>query len=183
MTRSVMLFLKNAGKDTENLASELKKIEASCDACLKTKRRKPRPKTALPRVDSSNQIVTIDLKFCNKKIKYKYICYLIDMFSRYTVASFINDKKPDTIVKCIMEYWIRYFGVMEGIHSDLGGEVSNDILDDVSHKLGVKSTTTASYSPHQNGLNERNHSVVDLMIVRMMASDQLYMKGRYRNYV
>ena len=45
-------------------------------------------------------------------------------------------------------------------------------MDDVAHKLGVDLTTTASYSPHQNGLNERNHAVVDLMITRMMASDK-----------
>ena len=94
------------------------------------------------------------------------------MYSRYTVAVFIQDKKADTIVRCIMQHWVCIFGVMGGIHSDIGGEMSNTCMDDVSHKLGVKLTTTASYSPHQNGLNERNHSVVDLMVTRMMASDK-----------
>ena len=42
-------------------------------------------------------------------------------------------------------------------------------MEDVASKLGVKLTTTSSYSPH---LNERNHSVVDLMITRMMCSDK-----------
>ena len=56
-----------------------------------------------------------------------------------------------------MQYWVCLFGIMEGIHSDVGGEMSNDIVDDLSHKLGVKLTTTSSYSPHQNGINECNH--------------------------
>ena len=94
------------------------------------------------------------------------------MYSRFTVTAFIPDKRADTIVQCIMQYWVCLFGVMEGIHSDIGGEMSNDIVDDVSHKLGVKLTTTASYSPHQNGINEHNHSVVDLMITLRMASDE-----------
>ena len=71
-----------------------------------------------------------------------------------------------------MQNWVCVYGLMNGIHSDIGGEMSNAIIDDVAHKLGVKLTTTSSYSPHQNGLNERNHSIVDLMIARMMAADE-----------
>ena len=59
------------------------------------------------------------------------------MYSRFTVAAFIPDKRADTIVEFIMQYWVCLFEVMEGIHSDIGGGMSNDIVDDVSHKLGV----------------------------------------------
>jgi hypothetical protein len=94
------------------------------------------------------------------------------MYSRYTAAAFIADKEPDTVLRCIMQNWICVFGVMGGIHSDIGGEFSNDMMEDVAHKLGIKCTTTASYSPHQNGLNEKNHAVVDRMIAKMMESDK-----------
>ena len=168
----LLKFLRKAGKDTKEISALLHKIEATCDACIKSKRRKPRPKTALPRVESPNQIVSIDLKVCDDRYSGKYICYLIDMYSRFTAATFIKDKKPDTIVCCIMQQWVSLFGLMGGLHSDIGGEMSNEIMEDVAHKLGIKSTTTSSYSPHQNGLNERNHAVVDLMVTRMMASDK-----------
>ena len=167
----LLKFLKKAGKNSEKLKDTLNEIERTCDSCNKSKRRKPRPKTAIPRVDRPNQIVTIDLKTRKDNADNKYICYLIDMYSRYTVASFIPDKKPDTIVQCVLQHWICLFGVMEGIHSDIGGEMSNNLMEEVAHKLDVKLTTTAAYSPHQNGLNERNHSVVDLMLTRMLASD------------
>ena len=60
---------------------------------------------------------------------------------------------------------------MKGLHSDIGGEMSNAILEDVSANLTIRPTTTAAYSPHQNGLNERNHSTVDTMMLRMKESD------------
>ena len=43
---------------------------------------------------------------------------------------------------------------MEFLHSDIGGEFSNDELRDVAANLNIKLTTTAAYSPHQNGINE-----------------------------
>ena len=93
------------------------------------------------------------------------------MHSRLTMGNFIKDKNPDSVVRCIMQTWVPVFGIMGGIHSDIGGEFSNAVLEEVASKLGVILTTTSSYSPQQNGLNERNHAVVDTMLTRMLLSD------------
>ena len=165
-------FLKNAGHDIEGVKDALTELEKSCDACNKTKKRVPRPKSSIPRAEYPNQIVTVDLKVYGEQDgKKRYICYLIDMFSRLTVGQFTSDKNPESIVKVIVQHWIPVYGVMGGLHSDIGGEMSNELLHDVASKLGIEVTTTSSYSPHQNGINERNHSVVDLMLARMMLSD------------
>ena len=37
--------------------------------------------------------------------------------------------------------------------------------------IGVKCTLTATYIPHQNGLNERNHAICDGMINKMRMED------------
>ena len=66
-TEKLLKFLKKSGKVTHEVRGQLKKIEKTCDSCNKTRRRKPRPKTAMPRVDDANQIVTIDLKVCDAK--------------------------------------------------------------------------------------------------------------------
>ena len=161
-------FLKNAGVEVDGFHQTLESIEKSCKSCQKSKKRVPRPKFSIPRADSPNKIVSIDLKHFSDR----YICYLVDMFSRLTVGKVIPDKSAEQVVNCIVELWIPHYGVMSGIHSDIGGEMSNDVLEDVASKLGVKLTTTAAYSPHQNGINERNHCVVDLMVSRMLASDQ-----------
>ena len=42
------------------------------------------------------------------------------------------------------------------MHSDIGGEMSNQELEDVASNLDIKLTTTVTYSPHQNGINEIN---------------------------
>ena len=44
-------------------------------------------------------------------------------------------------------------------------------LTEVAEYIGVKSTFTAAYSPHQNGVNERNHAVCDGMISKMRMED------------
>ena len=168
----LLKFLKNAGKDTEGLRAALVKIESTCESCKRSKRKKPRPQSAIPRVDAPDQILTVDLKEWKGKGNKRYICYLIDMFSRLTTGAFISNKLPDTIVNCILIHWISKFGIFKVLHSDIGGEISNSVMDDVASKLGVELTTTASYSPHQNGVNERNHAVVDMMVTRMLESDR-----------
>ena len=159
----LLKFLEKAGKDVTSLKAPLMKIEQSCEACTRTKRRKPLRKSAIPRVEDPNVIVSIDLKEWTFKGQKRYICYLIDLHSRLTMGNFIKDKTPDSVVRCIMQTWVPVFGIMGGIHSDIGGEFSNAVLEEVASKLGVKLTTTSSYSPQQNGLNERNHAVVDSM--------------------
>ena len=93
------------------------------------------------------------------------------MHSRLTVGAFIREKKPEEVVKVILNLWLPHYGLMKCLHSDIGGENSNDLVEDVASNLGVILTTTSAYSPHQNGVNERNHSIVDLMMTRMLESD------------
>ena len=62
---------------------------------------------------------------------------------------------------------------METIHSDRGGEFTNKELTELAEYLNVKQTATAAASPNQNGMNERNHAVVDRMMTKMMDADKL----------
>ena len=165
-------LLIKAGHDSKEVMKIVEEVAETCDSCIKTQRKVPRPKTAIPRVSRPNEIVTVDLKEFSKSNKnHRYICYLIDMHSRLAVADYISEKTPENVIDVIMRRWIPVFGVMEGLHSDIGGEMSNDKMEDVASYLNVKLTTTAANSPHQNGINERNHATVDLMITRMLDSD------------
>ena len=167
-------LIKAAGKETEQTKKSLGKIKSTCEACIKMAKTKPKPKVALPRADKFGDVVTVDLKEYDRQDKARrYICYLIDMFSRLTVAKFIPCKEPDQIVGTIMEKWIGVgYGAISTLHSDLGGENCNEIIEDVAANMDIKLTTTASYSPHQNGLNERNHATVDQMMKKMVVSTE-----------
>ena len=63
----LLKFLRKAGKETPDIKDQLLKIEKTCESCVKSKRRKPLPKSAIPRVDKPNEIVTLDLKHCDDK--------------------------------------------------------------------------------------------------------------------
>lgn len=172
-TGKVLSLINRAGRSDENTKHHLKKITESCESCQKNGKLKPRPKFSLPRAGRFNQIVTLDLKeFDKSDNERKYICYVIDMHTRLVAAKFIPNKQPCQVIQTVMEKWIGVgYGVMEAIHSDIGGEMSNKEMLDVASNLGTQLTTTASYSPHQNGVNERNHATVDVMIKKMMESD------------
>ena len=64
-------------------------------------RRKTLPKTTIPRASNFNQLVSLDLKY-NKKYSEKsppYILYIIDAFTRYKAAVFLNDKSSTTVIE------------------------------------------------------------------------------------
>jgi len=56
---------------------------------------------------------------------------------------------------------------MEGIVTDNGGEFSSEEMREVCSILDVETITTAAESPFQNGLCERNHGVIDSMLLKM----------------
>ena len=159
----LITLIKRAGKDSEVVNRNLEKIKNTCEACIKNSKSKPRPKVALPRADKFGDVVTVDLKeYDRNDPQRRHICYLIDMFSRLTVAKFLPSKEPKGIVEAIMEKWIGVgYGAIRMLHSDIGGENCNAEIEDVVANMDIKLTTTASYSPHQNGLNKRNHCTVD----------------------
>lgn len=163
-------LIRNAKKLTEEVEGFLKKVEETCQSCQKNRIMKPRPAVSLPRVSQFNQIVSIDLKQYTDGLD-KYILYMVDLFSRLTVGALIKNKKPATIGEMILEKWISVMGRMDMIHSDRGGEFCCEELVDIAEFLNVRSSFTAAHSPYQNGTNERNHAVVDRMIVKMCAHD------------
>ena len=71
----LLKLLENAGKETNNLKQPLLKIEKTCEACIRTKKRKSKPKSSIPRVDTANVIVSLDLK--EWKYKGKKTLYLL----------------------------------------------------------------------------------------------------------
>ena len=71
-----------------------------------------------------------------------------------------------------MSKWCAVMGGRpETLHADRGREFNNIDLQAVAEYLDIKTTFTAAYSPHRNGVNERNHCVVDRMMIKMRLED------------
>ena len=90
------------------------------------------------------------------------------MWSRLTISVFIDRKMPSIIIDNIMLHWVGAgFGIMESILTDNGGEFSSEETREVASILNIEVCTTAAYSPFQNGLCERIHSVTDNMLLKL----------------
>ena len=116
-------LIKNSGRLNEDVKKYLASVKKTCEACKVITNRRPRQVVALPRATRRNQIVTMDLKEYEDG---RYILYVIDMFTRFTVGVFINNKKAETVSEAVLRKWISVFGVMEMHHSDGGKEFNNN---------------------------------------------------------
>ena len=134
----------------------------NCEVCKRFKKSPNRPKVGLPTSSDFNEVVALDLKERNNN--KEYILYCICTFSRLTRGVIIKDKKPDTIVKGIIDCWVLGKGIGPGIPGkflfDNGGEFNNSQVIDLAEKYGIKMHgTTAAHSPFSNGLCEQNHEI------------------------
>ena len=166
-------LIKKAGRWNPKYVEIMEEIR-KCQVCAVESKRKSLPKTAIPRASNFNQLVTMDIKYNTKhgKNEKPYILYIIDAFTRYKSAVFISDKSAVTVVEAFLINWIRIFGRPTSVHFDRGCEFINNEMQTLCDKYDIKITSTAAYSPNQNGLNEKNHHYVDFMMTKIMTADK-----------
>ena len=144
------------------------KIHSRCKTCKMFSPTPPRPVVSLPAASDFNEVLTLDLKEV-KVQSYKYIFHMIDGFTRLTVSVFLRNKKPETIVHHLMLNWVSVgYGRPKRMWTDNGGEFNNDTVRQLAEALGCKVETGAGYAAWMNGLNERNHSVVDRCFAKII---------------
>ena len=125
-----------------------------------------RPVVRFPVANEFNQVVCIDLKEVQKgKL---WFLHMIDGATRYTAASLISTKKKEAVVEKIFQCWIAYLGAPKRLHSDCGGEFTNNVMIEMSEKLGIETSTTAGEAPFSNGLVERSNKILYESMMKTM---------------
>ena len=162
--RAFVQLLKNCGSWKPKFSGMINEIIDGCEGCIMRKRNPDRPAVAMPMATEFNEIVTMDLKIWKGKI----ILYMIDAFTRYTMAVVVQRKEPEMIVDAMMKSWIKYFGIMGGILTDNGGEFSSALTREVVSILDVMDHTTGAEAPWSNGLCEKNHALADNILQSVM---------------
>ncbi|XP_035684716.1 uncharacterized protein LOC118421507 [Branchiostoma floridae] len=158
-------LLKGANSWKKHYAPILQEIAHSCDVCKRFQRGPARPVAALPKSTRFNQVVAMDLK----KWGGQYLLYFVDEYSRLTVAKRIGRKHPKEVVEAFMELWMACgYGVPEQIMVDNGGEFTAEEILEFSSRLNIQVNTTAGHSPFSNGVCERNHAVMDVMLEKLV---------------
>ena len=149
----------------EEIIEQISK-ECQADVCLLPRKRPLKPIVALPRATKFNEVVTLDLVISMNK---KPILFMKDWHSRLTIGAIIPNKKCESVVKAIIKSWVGVaFGVPGCLFSDQGGEFTGAEMISFAETLDTTCSTTAGLSPFSNGLNERNHGIVQAMMANMM---------------
>ena len=162
--------IKAANVKIDNLNLILNKLYESCLICLKFSKAHVRPKVGLPIATDFNQTICLDLKIWPSH--EAIILYIIDAFSRFQQAHVIPDKKAETILERLTEGWILgLYGAPENILVDNGGEFYNQHFKDLCNNMNIRLYASSAESPWQNGLCERNHSLTDKIMEKMLQED------------
>ena len=132
--------------------------------CKTNKRKMNKKKTSLPRATGFNQVVTMDLKVHSTT---EYVLWCVDDATRLIRGEVVKDKRPETILDALERAWIIGRGIGPGLpekyfFSDNGGEFVNETMTNYQQQAGIRLKTTGSFSPQQNGVNERNHGSADI---------------------
>ena len=168
--RNMEQLLKDSRNMDDDVCKILDKIYSKCVICLQFASTRPRPSVGMPMGRDFNDCVAMDLKIYQKQ--NLIILYLIDVFTRYTFAAIIKDKKADTVIDVVVKNWVLGpFGPPRRFLADNGGEFANEKYRDMCENLNIEVLKTGAESPFQNGLCERNHAVVDGMLEKLIADN------------
>ena len=160
-------LIKKAGYCDERIEDTIRAVTSQCEVCLRNRKPPLRPAVGFPLATEFNQTVALDLKCRGHD---GYILHMIDHLTRYSSACLIKNKRKETIVQAILEYWIRIFGFPKNFLSDNGGEFANKQMVDLAEKYNIILKTTAAESPWSNGLCERHNGILNNNVNKIMSS-------------
>ena len=87
----------------------------------------------------------------------KYIVTMMDVYSRYLIATPVRNHKASMVSRCLYESVVAYFGASRSILSDRGAEFTGMIWESLTQMLGAKIKLTFPYYPQGNSVIERSH--------------------------
>jgi len=167
---SLLRLINASSRKDQFKSSEIKKICEECKICKLTSRKVNKKKTSLPRATGFNQVVALDLKVHGDST---YVLWAVDEATRLIRGEVMKEKTPDAMMTALDNIWITGRGVGPGLPerhfmADNGTEFLNDKFKSLLTAAGIALKTTSTFSPQQNGTNERNHATADIMVRRFM---------------
>lgn len=157
-------LVRDSGVRDKKIMDMIDEVSTKCDVCRRFRKPPLRPSVAFPTAEAFNDVVAMDLKVMGSV----YILHMIDHATRYSSACVISNKRKETIVRGVMEHWIKIFGPPKHFLTDNGGEFVNDHMIEFAEKFNIVLRTTAAESAWSNGLCERHNGVLaDLMVKTM----------------
>ena len=98
----------------------------------------------------------------------RYIVTIMDVYSRYLIATPVRNHKASTVSRCLYESAVAYFGAPRSLLSDRGTEFTSIIWESLTQMLGAKIKLTSPYYPQGNAVIERSHRTLSNMLRTML---------------
>ena len=127
----MIALLKDADVWEEEYEEIIEQINEKCILCKIYAKTPSRPVVDMPMASKFNEKVSIDLKQWNGR----WILHIIDMWSRYTLSTFVDRKKPANIIDALMTQGIGKFGVMIALMPNNGREFNSDEMRDAQQQV------------------------------------------------
>ena len=131
----------------------------------------------IPKAREVNETVSVDLKpvasLTKSENDKRYIVYMVDEFSKYTMAGVSKSKEADEVARIILKKWcLAGPGYRtRSFFLDNGTEFKKNNFEEIARKVGIKLELTPAYSPWSNGSCERRHGTIDLAVKKLMEED------------
>ena len=159
----IRLIIDSGIKDSE-LEQAVEKVTKECDTCLRFQKIKPRPVVCMPMASKFNEVIAMDLKSWGSK----FFFVIVDLATRYSMATVIGNKCAPTIVKGLFNSWIALFGAPGKILSDNSLEFNNEEMRALGEAFNIKIMTTSAESPWSNGFCERQNAVIGNIVRKII---------------
>ena len=109
----------------------------------------------------------------------KYVCVIVDNFSRWTHCVPVQDKTAESAARALIQT-IGMFGCPLSIRSDGGGEFINDVLAGVEMLLGTKHHKITPYLHTGNSLAEKANRAVLENLRNIIFDSRLRLHGEHQ---
>ena len=165
---NLRILLQNSGVFDDRMADCLAEVMRQCRVYHVIRKTPSRPVVALPRATEFNDLVAMDLKYWSENV---YFLHLIDVFTRFSLATIVTSKKPEMIVHSVVKMWLG-----TGLRSPRkflvdNDEFANKVYLNLAENFNVEVVHTAAESPWQNGICERIHVTVDACVSKLLEDD------------
>lgn len=148
---------------SKNLAyslDDIKRVTASCKACLEVKPRFHKHQGKLIKATSPFERLNLDFKGpLPSKSKNKYLLTVIDEYSRFPFAFPCSDITASTVIANLTDLF-SVFGIPAYVHSDRGTSFMSQEVKTFLTSHGIASSRTTPYNPQCNGQTERYNGII-----------------------